>query len=801
MKIAILAPSGVPYAVGGAEKLWWGLLEGIRAHTDHEVELIKVPSPERNMREIIASYRYFSGLELNHFDLVVSTKYPAWMAWHWNHIVYLQHKLRGLYDTYPVPMPTTMTEWPESLGGLEKCLSADTTRENREPLFRELERLQAELEPQFWDEWFALPSPLARTIVHWLDDSALHPGTVRKFMAISNNVVQRSEYFPANMPVQVIHHPSDLEPAIGRDGDYLFTVSRLDKPKRLDLLIRGMLNSTAALPLLIAGAGPELSDLQKLAADDPRITFLGRIPDSELRNYYAGALAVAFVPEDEDYGLITVEAMQAGKPVLTCSDSGGSLELVEHGVNGWVVEPEVHSLAELIDRIDAERQEIAGMAAACQSAVAHINWPSTIARLLDDSGRVDVNGLLEAGKPNHIVVPLTFPIWPPHSGGQNRVFHLYSRIAQFTPVTLLTLCNYEEPGFDGEISPGLRELRIPKSKLHQQGERAAEQVLKTSISDLYAIEHMSETPAFMEALKLLCKDADLVVASHPYLYPAIREVYRGNMYYEAHNVELDMKRDILGDLEAVKPWLSLVDATEAACARESVGISVCSAEDGLRLRELYDLTDSSISVVPNGVELAAVPNIGLRSRLRAVERLGPRAAPAAVFMGSWHGPNIDAVAFIVEKLAPKLANMEFWVIGSVCHYDFGTLPGNIVFFGQLSDSDKNSVLSCARVAINPVATGSGSNLKMAEYIAAGLPVLSTPFGCRGLDIAGAAGVFQAEMGDFPENLQKVVNQSTDSALNAMSAHIHSAEGVGYDWQGSAMSLSEHMVMVCAKCSD
>ena len=67
MKVAIIAPSPVPYTIGGAEKLWWGLLDAFRRYTDYEVELIKVPSPERNFREIIDSYYYFSTLDLNHF--------------------------------------------------------------------------------------------------------------------------------------------------------------------------------------------------------------------------------------------------------------------------------------------------------------------------------------------------------------------------------------------------------------------------------------------------------------------------------------------------------------------------------------------------------------------------------------------------------------------------------------------------------------------------------------------------------------------------------------------------------------
>ena len=105
MKIALVAPSGVPFVVGGAEKLWWGLSQHVNRHTAHELELIKLPSAEHDFAAIVASYQRWSQLDLRHFDAVISTKYPAWMVDHPNHIVYLQHKLRGLYDTYPAGLP------------------------------------------------------------------------------------------------------------------------------------------------------------------------------------------------------------------------------------------------------------------------------------------------------------------------------------------------------------------------------------------------------------------------------------------------------------------------------------------------------------------------------------------------------------------------------------------------------------------------------------------------------------------------------------------------------------------------
>ena len=100
MRIAIVAPSPVPFVMGGAERLWLGLQQHLNAVAGHDCELIKVPVREGNLLELVRAYRSFAELDLSHYDRVISTKYPAWAVSHPRHTVYMQHTLRGLYDTY-----------------------------------------------------------------------------------------------------------------------------------------------------------------------------------------------------------------------------------------------------------------------------------------------------------------------------------------------------------------------------------------------------------------------------------------------------------------------------------------------------------------------------------------------------------------------------------------------------------------------------------------------------------------------------------------------------------------------------
>ena len=182
--------------------------------------------------------------------------------------------------------------------------------------------------------------------------------------------------------------PSTLPPispgfGVRRRGRYLFTVSRLDAPKRVDLLIAAMREVPGDIELLIAGTGPDEPRLRELAAGDPRIRFLGYVNDAELVDLYASALAVLFAPVQEDFGLVTLEAMAAGKPVVTTLDAGGPGELVEDGRTGFVTAPEPSAMAARIRQLVTNRRLARRMGAAALDRSRPIAWSQVGSVVLD----------------------------------------------------------------------------------------------------------------------------------------------------------------------------------------------------------------------------------------------------------------------------------------------------------------------------------------------------------------------------------------------------------------------------------
>ncbi len=87
------------------------------------------------------------------------------------------------------------------------------------------------------------------------------------------------------MPVDVLYPPPHRDNYSCGKSSYFFTSSRLDRPKRIDLLIEAMKSVKGDIPLLIAGTGPDEARLKAIAGDDPRIRFLGYVPDDDMPDF------------------------------------------------------------------------------------------------------------------------------------------------------------------------------------------------------------------------------------------------------------------------------------------------------------------------------------------------------------------------------------------------------------------------------------------------------------------------------------------------------------------------------------
>jgi len=160
-------------------------------------------------------------------------------------------------------------------------------------------------------------------------------------------------------------------------GDFILSVNRLDRAKRIDLLIE----AAAQVPdvrVVIAGDGPDRERLEGLA--NGRVEFVGRVSDDELTDLYARCRAVYYAPINEDYGLVPYEAFLSDKPVITTTDAGGPLDIVHDGKTGRVVAP---SSEELARALTFSEDEARTLGRAGHEIARSVTWDRCVERLLE----------------------------------------------------------------------------------------------------------------------------------------------------------------------------------------------------------------------------------------------------------------------------------------------------------------------------------------------------------------------------------------------------------------------------------
>jgi glycosyltransferase involved in cell wall biosynthesis len=171
---------------------------------------------------------------------------------------------------------------------------------------------------------------------------------VNYFIANSRNIQNKIKAFYKRDSI-VIHPFVDVDyfhPTVPKE-DYYLVAGRLQGYKKADLVIE--LFNKLGKKLHVVGTGRALPRLQSIAK--PNIEFLGRVPDHVLRDEFSGAKAYIY-PQEEDFGMMPLEANASGTPVIAFG-KGGALETMVDGKTGVFFHEQTESgLQEAVDKLE-----------------------------------------------------------------------------------------------------------------------------------------------------------------------------------------------------------------------------------------------------------------------------------------------------------------------------------------------------------------------------------------------------------------------------------------------------------------
>jgi len=327
------------------------------------------------------------------------------------------------------------------------------------------------------------------------------------------------------------------------------------------------------------------------------------------------------------------------------------------------------------------------------------------------------------------------------------------------------------------IAPGLQQIIVPKSPPHCRME--LELFRETGFPTCAIIpKAIGLTPEYAHIVKEQARDAGIVILSHPYLYTEAQQLGGTHIIiYDAHNVEYDLHRQILP--ASLSSLLDDIQQAEQSACEQSKMIAACSQGDGRRLACLYNVSGEKFIIIPNGADIETIPFVSYEQRqlYKAARNINQ---PWGIYMGSSFPPNLQAAGKVVE-IAAQLPEVRFLLIGSVCEaFTNRTLPGNVTPLGIITEQEQHQIFSVADVALNPVQSGSGTNLKMLEYMAAGIPVVTTLVGARGISEIDGRYFRISECEGMPAYILDLLNNPSLAASLAQEAYTLTK--TQFDWK-------------------
>jgi glycosyltransferase involved in cell wall biosynthesis len=286
----------------------------------------------------------FNGVRI---DLAIGLKFPAYLMRHPNKVFWILHQHRQAYDL-----------WDSGHSDL-----LDDSE-----------------------------GPVVRAAVMAADRAEL--GVADRVFANSANVAGRLRRYNG-IEAAPLYHPPPLAERLrpGEFGDYFYYPSRIVTTKRQEFVLRSLALADKSVRVVFSGAadtpdyGRELVRLARDLGVEDRVEWRGYVSDEEMIDLYAGARGVLFTPVDEDLGYIALEAMLAGKPVVTLADSGEPAALITDGQEGLVTAPQPRAFAKALNRLAGSKAtaEAMGVAALERYRALDISWSRVVRTLTGDA--------------------------------------------------------------------------------------------------------------------------------------------------------------------------------------------------------------------------------------------------------------------------------------------------------------------------------------------------------------------------------------------------------------------------------
>ena len=329
------------------------------------------------------------------------------------------------------------------------------------------------------------------------------------------------------------------------------------------------------------------------------------------------------------------------------------------------------------------------------------------------------------------------------TGGEQRSFHLLKALSRTFDI-LSVVPTYDTARFeDVFLTPNFREVRFPKTPAYRsvsQGlKRAGVNMHANSLA--YALAGVSDE-AMTDFIASVWDDVSGVILQHAAAVGVLDALGLDSkpVFYLSHNCEFELASNEARSTQNHE-FAALMLQFEYRACQYSRSVFPVSGEDKDKYVHLFGVEPERVEVIGNG---SVDRNKG--------ELRPPESSHSAMFIGSRWGPNAEAARYIIQTLAPACPDIHFSIVGSVCQaLAEEKAPVNVEMCGILPENALGELMARTHIGLNPILSGGGSNVKLADYLAHGLRVVSTLKGVRGFTTP-LENVHVVAEKDFPDAL-------------------------------------------------
>lgn len=365
-----------------------------------------------------------------------------------------------------------------------------------------------------------------------------------------------------------------------------------------------------------------------------------------------------------------------------------------------------------------------------------------------------------SGHQKTVLFMAPYSVVPPRYGGPLRVYNLCRQLSRHFQVIQFAQ-QAQRSAINGSMAPVIQQ--VTPSYVEYSSRSPLSLLLYALTSLKWNCPPVWQSTALRVSesrwLREQLRRADMIHVEHPWQFAWVyRHVgSRKPIVLGAQNVEaaLYSAEQIYAPRPIARRILSAIRSQEAFSLKHATHVLAVTADDLEALADQHSIPRSRFSIVPNGVDCARFTPASQQQRAQRKAELGLSGKQVILFAGSMHRPNIEAVEQMIEW-ATRWPDEQvcFLVVGTVGRQFKHLRHTHLRFTGSVQDT--KPFFEAADIAINPMLTGSGSNLKQLEFMAMGLPTVATPVGARGIPIVDDVHGLIRPSQQFPECLRQLV---------------------------------------------